>query len=427
MKLSDLEKNERIVDSEGKAVTFGATMDLVQIWYDLPERTPEALWLAVDDHWRQTFVLVDNIMWHITPAQLFETAQHYGSQAQQTSEKISKSVSVQTQGIAKLMTATVDGRILSAAAGDKASILAALNTLDTKEGLYQALTSHENVMRSLADGIQAKAVEAMSASMGKLPPAQKIYVPSFGNLETTLGALGVTATGFVAKEMAYQNKVKEACAILEIWDNPDDHYDNLSDEQFWNEVAAVRWLKETAQKGRIQSPEAILHLGRLLSEGKLSYHTLERFKDRLIGQPQAAKPTLYAVTIDDSETAEILHAMLQNGELNKQRLLDLKHGRIATVADTAKMLDEHLNRLFPSGDILLAAQQTQSDDLTEREKEIARLLAQCLNDKQIAEALCISEGTVKVHRRNIVPKWEMNTQDIKAMQNEARRRRYGRG
>lgn len=49
------------------------------------------------------------------------------------------------------------------------------------------------------------------------------------------------------------------------------------------------------------------------------------------------------------------------------------------------------------------------DDLSEREKEIIECLSSGMNTKAIAEALYISEHTVKTHRRNIMYKMHVKT------------------
>jgi len=67
------------------------------------------------------------------------------------------------------------------------------------------------------------------------------------------------------------------------------------------------------------------------------------------------------------------------------------------------------------------------DRLSDREKEVAHLLANYLNDREIAEILMLSQSTVVSHRKNIRVKWELRTQDIKAMQEKALRRGYGQG
>jgi len=64
------------------------------------------------------------------------------------------------------------------------------------------------------------------------------------------------------------------------------------------------------------------------------------------------------------------------------------------------------------------------DDLTNREKEVARLLAQNMDDRLIAQTLVISHRTAKTHRENIAAKWGMESQHIHQMVMEAQRRGY---
>ncbi|HUU41779.1 MAG TPA: response regulator transcription factor, partial [Desulfatiglandales bacterium] len=48
--------------------------------------------------------------------------------------------------------------------------------------------------------------------------------------------------------------------------------------------------------------------------------------------------------------------------------------------------------------------QEQSDPLSEREKEVLRLLAQGHSNQEVADILCISRKTVENHRAHIVQK-----------------------
>ena len=50
------------------------------------------------------------------------------------------------------------------------------------------------------------------------------------------------------------------------------------------------------------------------------------------------------------------------------------------------------------------AAREAGETLTPREMEIVRMVAQGLRNKAIAEQLCISEGTVKVHLHNVYEK-----------------------
>ena len=53
--------------------------------------------------------------------------------------------------------------------------------------------------------------------------------------------------------------------------------------------------------------------------------------------------------------------------------------------------------------------QNQMQELSEREKEIIKCLADGMNSKAIGKTLFISEHTVKTHRRNIMHKLEVKT------------------
>jgi DNA-binding NarL/FixJ family response regulator len=50
------------------------------------------------------------------------------------------------------------------------------------------------------------------------------------------------------------------------------------------------------------------------------------------------------------------------------------------------------------------ARQSASDTLTAREREIANLVADGLSNRDIAERLAITEGTVEVHVKHILGK-----------------------
>ena len=53
--------------------------------------------------------------------------------------------------------------------------------------------------------------------------------------------------------------------------------------------------------------------------------------------------------------------------------------------------------------------ERQTGPLTRRERQVAGLVAQGLTDRQIAESLVITEGTVGVHLNNIFTKLDLHT------------------
>ncbi len=59
------------------------------------------------------------------------------------------------------------------------------------------------------------------------------------------------------------------------------------------------------------------------------------------------------------------------------------------------------------GELEAGEQHTDENELTPREKMVVNLLGDGLTNKKIAEKLCISESTVKVHLRHIMEKLEL--------------------
>jgi FixJ family two-component response regulator len=105
------------------------------------------------------------------------------------------------------------------------------------------------------------------------------------------------------------------------------------------------------------------------------------------------------------------------------------HGNIpATVAAMKHGADDFLTKQAPREDLLAAidhalkrgdgeraerqqadALRRQVDSLTKREKEVLRLVAQGLLNKQIADELGICDRTVKLHRTSVTSKLEVHS------------------
>ena len=68
----------------------------------------------------------------------------------------------------------------------------------------------------------------------------------------------------------------------------------------------------------------------------------------------------------------------------------------------------------------LATAERNADPLTEREREIAGLVATALTNRQIAERLVLSERTVESHVRNILAKLGLANRTEIATQTAAR-------
>ena len=73
-------------------------------------------------------------------------------------------------------------------------------------------------------------------------------------------------------------------------------------------------------------------------------------------------------------------------------ILDVKEGKLFLSSDISKLLVHNLQN------------PDEGKLLTDREREILKLIAKELTNKEIAEALFISERTVETHRKNIFKK-----------------------
>jgi len=69
---------------------------------------------------------------------------------------------------------------------------------------------------------------------------------------------------------------------------------------------------------------------------------------------------------------------------------------------TRKLIDDYLSRGEEASD------RETHDDLTDREREVLRLIAEGQTGKQIAKQLCISVHTVERHRQNLMAKLDLH-------------------
>lgn len=89
---------------------------------------------------------------------------------------------------------------------------------------------------------------------------------------------------FFQAQAEQQRQISEVCKELEINpDEPDEFYLEMSWEQLIGEAQAAHWIKETAQQGRMQTPEATIQLAQLLQTGRLSEYTFMRFRPVIFG------------------------------------------------------------------------------------------------------------------------------------------------
>lgn len=131
-------------------------------------------------------------------------------------------------------------------------------------------------------------------------------------------------------------------------------------------------------------------------------------------------PETSVVMLTSSEEDEHLAQAMRLGAagyilktLEAEELFDLveavSHGEIALTASMAKRLLSRARRQASvEGPIDMS--------LTNREKDVLELIAQGDTNAQIAEALCISTNTVKIHVRNILQKLHVENRTQAATQ-----------
>ena len=121
------------------------------------------------------------------------------------------------------------------------------------------------------------------------------------------------------------------------------------------------------------------------------------YDEKNISQAIAGGATGYI--LKDSGKEAILDAI--DRALKGQSVLDGK-----VMEKITKMMagaaEEEENKRSPSGDIF------EGKDLTDREKEICRLIAEGCTNSQIASILFISEGTVKNYMSSIYDKFDIH-------------------
>lgn len=124
----------------------------------------------------------------------------------------------------------------------------------------------------------------------------------------------------------------------------------------------------------------------------------------LVKQAKALRPDLKILVLSMHDEAAMIKDMLSAGvdgyvlkKYAQQELLNAVH----TVASGRQFWSAEVSRALLTA---LQPQETHENQITERELEVLKLLAQELTSKQIAEKLFISERTVETHRKNLMRK-----------------------
>ncbi|WP_156758529.1 response regulator [Actinokineospora pegani] len=119
-------------------------------------------------------------------------------------------------------------------------------------------------------------------------------------------------------------------------------------------------------------------------------------------------PVLILTTFDDdSLVLDALHAGAR-GYLLKDVTLEQLTRAVHTLADGATLIapsiTDRLLRAIRAGRSPVGASAVSVKDLTEREREVLRLVAEGYNNREISTALFLAEGTVKNHVSTILLK-----------------------
>lgn len=128
-----------------------------------------------------------------------------------------------------------------------------------------------------------------------------------------------------------------------------------------------------------------------------------------------ASPAARIIMLTVSDEEADLYEAVKNGASGYL----LKDSSIEEVAQAVRVVADGQSLISPSMAIKLLdefKQMSRSDrahsptpKLTERELEVLRLVAQGLNNREIAKQLFISENTVKNHVRNILEKLQLHS------------------
>lgn len=133
--------------------------------------------------------------------------------------------------------------------------------------------------------------------------------------------------------------------------------------------------------------EAARRLRELLPETAVVMLTASEESDHLYEAVRLGAAGYLLKTLDAAELFDLLESVA--------------HGEAAlTRAMAARLLKAVASRVTDA--------ETGEETLTERETEVLRLVAQGASNPQIAEQLCVSVNTVKVHVRNILDKLQLH-------------------
>jgi two-component system response regulator NreC len=123
------------------------------------------------------------------------------------------------------------------------------------------------------------------------------------------------------------------------------------------------------------------------------------------GRWPAARILVLTFQLDDESIESALRAGVDGYLLKTDRRSELLSA-LRTVADGQRYISPTIFDRVVSGFVGLQARakQIESDGLSDREREVMRLIAQGLRTREIAERLSVSHKTVEKHRTNLMRK-----------------------
>lgn len=122
-------------------------------------------------------------------------------------------------------------------------------------------------------------------------------------------------------------------------------------------------------------------------------------------------PDLRILALSMSGQGELVNEMISEADISGYVLKNIGKQELVTalekIADGGIYFSEEVIRELKNSD--RRKKQAEEAHLTEREIEIIRLIEKEYNNRQIADALFISERTVETHRKNIFRKTNTNS------------------
>jgi DNA-binding NarL/FixJ family response regulator len=126
-------------------------------------------------------------------------------------------------------------------------------------------------------------------------------------------------------------------------------------------------------------------------------------------------PQVHIVMLTVSDDDQDLFSAIKYGaggyllkNLEPRELYEMLHGVLRGEAPITGIMASKILEEFRRPQPVSEPESEREDELTEREVEVIKLIAEGLSNKEIAEVLSITENTVKVHVRSTLEKLHLN-------------------